>query len=175
MNSDPCVQHRRCRLWGCANRRHLLLRSRRAFGTALVVPKALECGADGNLVGVARPDDEVGGRFLLCLPWVGAPQPGRVGRALQAWCFAHRGNVALPQGTCICLRRQDDGLRVPVLAGPYTGRPRSPVSVGDRIEHLDAPLAAAPACGANAAMNTRRATLRMVCLSPSTRRAILSF
>jgi hypothetical protein len=46
--------------------------SRRTFGTALVGFKALESAADGNLVGLARPDDEVGGGFLLSLPWIGA-------------------------------------------------------------------------------------------------------
>src|SRR5262245_24963703 len=40
-----------------------LLRSRCAFRTALVGPKALESRANRNLVGVGWPDDEVGGRF----------------------------------------------------------------------------------------------------------------
>jgi len=147
--------------------RHLLLRSWRAFGTALVGPKALESGANRNLVGVDRPDDEVRGRFRRCLPCVGALQSGRVGWPLLTWCLTHRGNVALPQRTCICLRRQDDGLRVPVLAGSYGGCPRSPISVGDRGEPFYAPPLAAAANGANAAnaaMNTRRSALRTVCL-----------
>src|SRR5262245_30621369 len=114
---------------------------RRAFETALVGFKALEFGADGNLVGVACPDDEISGRFLLCLFWVGALQPGGVGRARRAWCLAYRAHdVALSQGTCICPRRQDNGFGVPVLAGLYAGRPRSPINLGDRIEHLSASL-----------------------------------
>jgi hypothetical protein len=74
-------------------------RSERSLATPLTAPvdfKALEFGADGNLVGLARSDDEVGGGFLLFLPWIGALQPSGVGRALWAWCLAHRNDIARP-------------------------------------------------------------------------------
>ena len=57
--------------------------------TALIKFEPIERQADGNLVGIARPDDEIG--YFLGRPRrrVGALQPRGVDRALWACRFCH--------------------------------------------------------------------------------------
>jgi hypothetical protein len=97
-----------------------------ARGTALIRLEAVERRAHGNLVGIARPDDEICYFFRRLPCFVGALQPRGVDRALRAWCFCHIVYGAAHRRGDIRLGRKDDARFVRVLADFNGGAPKFP-------------------------------------------------